>query len=43
MCVHPVAAWRRGSLRARVLVVGAYLVASYAAVLLALSLQIVAL
>lgn len=41
MCVHPVAAWRRGSLRGRVVVVGAYALASYAAVLLALTFSIV--
>jgi hypothetical protein len=38
MCVHPVAAWRRGSFRTRLVVVGAYFVASYATVLFALSL-----
>lgn len=40
MCVHPVAAWRRGSLRGRVVVVGAYVAASYTAVLLALTFRL---
>jgi hypothetical protein len=37
LCVHPVAAWRRGSVRVRVAVIGAYFVASYTAVFLVLS------
>jgi hypothetical protein len=36
MCAHPVAAWRRGSVRARLVVVAAYFIASYATVLMAL-------
>jgi hypothetical protein len=36
MCAHPVAAWRRGSVRARLVVVAAYFIASYAAVLMGL-------
>jgi hypothetical protein len=38
MCVHPVAAWRCGSLRARLVVVAAYFAASYAVILSALAL-----
>jgi hypothetical protein len=37
LCVHPHAAWRHGP-RARLVIFGAYFVASYAAVLIALSL-----
>jgi len=37
MCVHPLAAWRRGA-RARLVVVAGYFVASYATFLLALTL-----
>jgi hypothetical protein len=36
MCVHPVAAWRCGSIRARCVVVAAYFAASYAVILSAL-------
>jgi hypothetical protein len=36
MCAHPVAAWRRGSIRARLVVVAAYFIASYTAVLMGL-------
>jgi hypothetical protein len=38
MCVHPVAAWRCASLRARLVVVAAYFAASYAVILSALAL-----
>jgi len=38
MCVHPVAAWRCGSLRARLVVVAAYFAASYTVILSALAL-----
>jgi hypothetical protein len=37
LCVHPVAAWRVGSIRARLVVVVAYFAASYAAILAALA------